>query len=135
MTTLGIIYIIQNSWVATDNFLTSCEPTIRKRRETISPKPNVRLNLWTFMKNSIGKDLSRIPLPVSVCVCACACVCVSVSVSVSVYLHMCVCVCLSLCVCACVCVNTRICNYVCICICVCVSVCMCLYECIVYVYV
>ena len=104
MTTLGIIYIIQNSWVATDNFLTSCEPTIRKRRETISPKPNVRLNLWTFMKNSIGKDLSRIPLPVSVSVCLCVCVCVSVClclclcVSVSVYLHMCVCVCVFLCV-------------------------------------
>ena len=127
MTTLGIIYIIQNSWVATDNFLTSCEPTIRKRRETISPKPNVRLNLWTFMKNSIGKDLSRIPLPVSECVCVCVCLCLCICT--------CVCVCLSLCVCACVCVNTRICNYVCICICVCVSVCMCLYECIVYVYV
>ena len=109
MTTLGIIYIIQNSWVATDNFLTSCEPTIRKRRETISPKPNVRLNLWTFMKNSIGKDLSRIPLPVSerVCVCLSVCVCVCVSV--------CVCVCVCVCACACVCVSfsVRVCMRVC----------------------
>ena len=99
MTTLGIIYIIQNSWVATDNFLASFEPTIRKRRETISPKPNVRLNLWTFMKNSIGKDLSRIPLPVSVCVCLCLCLC------------LCVCLCVSVCVCLCIC--TCVCVFLC----------------------
>ena len=65
MTTLLHFMYIQNIWVATDNFLASCEPTIKCRRENISPKPNVRLNLWAFVKNSIGKDLSRIPLPVS----------------------------------------------------------------------
>ena len=66
MTTLLHFMYIQNTWVATDNFLASCEPTIKCRRESINPKPNVRLNLWAFVKNSIGKDLSRIPLPVSV---------------------------------------------------------------------
>ena len=85
---------IQNDWVATDNFLASCEPTIRKRRVTISPKPNVRLNLWTFMKNSIGKDLSRIPLPVSMCAYLCtfvgACMCAWLGVSMC----MCTCVCM-----------------------------------------
>ena len=98
---------IQNDWVATDNFLASCEPTIRKRRVTISPRPNVRLNLWTFMKNSIGKDLSRIPLPVSMCVFVCAYVCV----------------------CVCVCVHVRECVHVCVGGCVYVHVYMCVYVC------
>jgi hypothetical protein len=38
---------------------------IRKRRTTINPRPNYSLNLWSFMKNCIGKDLSKIPLPVN----------------------------------------------------------------------
>ena len=43
-----------------------------KRRSAISPKPFHRLNLWSIMRNCIGKDLSRIPIPVSVlCVCVC----------------------------------------------------------------
>ena len=32
MTTLYIIHIIQNDWVATDNFFASCEPTNRKTK-------------------------------------------------------------------------------------------------------
>ena len=110
MTTTLICYVnIQNNtWVATDNFLASCEPTIMKRRETIIPKPNVRLNLWSFMKNSIGKDLSRIPLPVSVCVCACACVCACMCC-------VCMCVCVHVCVHACACV---FCLFVCLGVCV-----------------
>ena len=82
---------IQNDFVATDNFLASCEPTVRKRRVTISPRPNVRLNLWTFMKNSIGKDLSRIPLPVSMCVFVCAYVCTFVSACMCVWVGVSMC--------------------------------------------
>lgn len=37
----------------------------KKRRSTIPPKPNARLNLWNLMKNCIGRELSKIPLPVS----------------------------------------------------------------------
>ncbi|KAK3800568.1 hypothetical protein RRG08_020767 [Elysia crispata] len=36
----------------------------RKRRKRISEKPNISLNLWSFMKNAIGKELSKIPMPV-----------------------------------------------------------------------
>lgn len=40
-------------------------PTIAERRTRIPPKPNHKMNLWTVMKNCIGKDLSKIPMPVS----------------------------------------------------------------------
>ena len=62
----------------------------RKRRKWITEKPNISLNLWSVMKNCIGKELSKIPMPVSlganswcvlfwyvsVCVAVCVCVCV-----------------------------------------------------------
>ena len=37
----------------------------RKRRTSIPEKPNYPLNLWSIMKNSIGKELTKIPVPVS----------------------------------------------------------------------
>uniref|UniRef100_A0A3B3B5Y3 Oxysterol-binding protein n=1 Tax=Oryzias melastigma TaxID=30732 RepID=A0A3B3B5Y3_ORYME len=37
----------------------------RTRRTRIPDKPNYSLNLWSIMKNCIGKDLSRIPMPVN----------------------------------------------------------------------
>lgn len=36
----------------------------RQRRKSIPPKPEVRLSLWSIMKNCIGKELSKIPMPV-----------------------------------------------------------------------
>ena len=35
------------------------------RRTRIPDKPNISFSLWSIMKNSIGKDLSRIPVPVN----------------------------------------------------------------------
>uniref|UniRef100_A0A4W4FPS4 Oxysterol-binding protein n=1 Tax=Electrophorus electricus TaxID=8005 RepID=A0A4W4FPS4_ELEEL len=37
----------------------------RKRRSQIPSKPNYSLNLWSIMKNCIGKELSKIPMPVN----------------------------------------------------------------------
>lgn len=37
----------------------------RQRRSHIPDKPNYSLNLWSIMKNCIGKELSKIPMPVS----------------------------------------------------------------------
>ena len=37
----------------------------RHRRPVIPPKPNYSLNLWSIMRNCIGKELSKIPMPVS----------------------------------------------------------------------
>uniref|UniRef100_A0A8C1NGG3 Oxysterol-binding protein n=1 Tax=Cyprinus carpio TaxID=7962 RepID=A0A8C1NGG3_CYPCA len=37
----------------------------RKRRTQIPEKPNYSLNLWSIMKNCIGKELSKIPMPVN----------------------------------------------------------------------
>ena len=37
---------------------------VRKRRSHIPDKPNYSLNLWSIMKNCIGKELSKIPMPV-----------------------------------------------------------------------
>ncbi len=38
---------------------------IKVRRKEIIPRPNYSLNLWSIMKNCIGKDLSKIPIPVN----------------------------------------------------------------------
>lgn len=38
---------------------------LRERRTTVPEKPNYPLNLWSIMKNCIGKDLSKIPMPVN----------------------------------------------------------------------
>ena len=40
-------------------------PTIVARRTHITPRPNVKLSLWSIMKNCIGKELTKIPMPVS----------------------------------------------------------------------
>uniref|UniRef100_A0A3Q2WEJ0 Oxysterol-binding protein n=1 Tax=Haplochromis burtoni TaxID=8153 RepID=A0A3Q2WEJ0_HAPBU len=37
----------------------------RQRRSHIPDKPNYSLNLWSIMKNCIGKELSKIPMPVN----------------------------------------------------------------------
>ncbi|KAM6986880.1 oxysterol-binding protein 2 [Aplochiton taeniatus] len=37
----------------------------RPRRSRIPDKPNYSLNLWSIMKNCIGKELSKIPMPVN----------------------------------------------------------------------
>lgn len=37
----------------------------RQRRTHVPDKPNYSLNLWSIMKNCIGKELSKIPMPVS----------------------------------------------------------------------
>uniref|UniRef100_A0A8D2JL90 Oxysterol-binding protein n=1 Tax=Varanus komodoensis TaxID=61221 RepID=A0A8D2JL90_VARKO len=36
-----------------------------RRRTRIPDKPNYSLNLWSIMKNCIGKELSKIPMPVN----------------------------------------------------------------------
>jgi hypothetical protein len=40
------------------------EPTLDYRRATINPRPNAKINLWSIMKNCIGKELTKIPMPV-----------------------------------------------------------------------
>ncbi|XP_010016976.1 PREDICTED: LOW QUALITY PROTEIN: oxysterol-binding protein 2, partial [Nestor notabilis] len=37
----------------------------KRRRSRIPDKPNYSLNLWSIMKNCIGKELSKIPMPVN----------------------------------------------------------------------
>lgn len=39
-------------------------PSKVKRRVRIPDKPNYSLNLWSIMKNCIGRELSKIPMPV-----------------------------------------------------------------------
>ena len=36
----------------------------QSRRRTIPQRPNYSINLWSIMKNCIGKELSKIPMPV-----------------------------------------------------------------------
>ncbi|CAH8577017.1 unnamed protein product [Heterobilharzia americana] len=45
------------------NVITKRSPIIR--RLSIPPKPNISLNLWSIMKNCIGKELTKIPMPVN----------------------------------------------------------------------
>ena len=42
--------------------------TKRLHRTRVPDKPNYPLNLWSIMKNCIGKELSKIPMPVCMCV-------------------------------------------------------------------
>lgn len=37
----------------------------RQRRKVIPERPNQSVNLWSIMKNCIGKDLTKIPMPVN----------------------------------------------------------------------
>ncbi|XP_054717712.1 oxysterol-binding protein 1-like [Uloborus diversus] len=37
----------------------------KQRRLTVPEKPNYSLNLWSIMKNCIGKELTKIPMPVN----------------------------------------------------------------------
>ncbi|XP_031685875.1 oxysterol-binding protein 2 [Oncorhynchus kisutch] len=59
-----------NDWNQ-DNVSPSCKDSgkelqpLRKRRSHIPDKPNYSLNLWSIMKNCIGKELSKIPMPVN----------------------------------------------------------------------
>ncbi|KAF6082308.1 oxysterol binding protein 2 [Phyllostomus discolor] len=57
-------------WTPADNVLDSAslvpqEPPKVKRRARIPDKPNYSLNLWSIMKNCIGRELSKIPMPVN----------------------------------------------------------------------
>ncbi|XP_060533104.1 oxysterol-binding protein 1 isoform X2 [Cylas formicarius] len=45
--------------------LKSSNRSRRQRRTRVPEKPNYPLNLWSIMKNCIGKDLSKIPMPVN----------------------------------------------------------------------
>lgn len=38
---------------------------VRQRRTRVPDKPHYPLNLWSIMKNCIGKELSKIPMPVN----------------------------------------------------------------------
>ncbi|GBM53085.1 Oxysterol-binding protein 1 [Araneus ventricosus] len=38
---------------------------VKNRRLTVPEKPNYSLNLWSIMKNCIGKELTKIPMPVN----------------------------------------------------------------------
>ena len=44
---------------------TPTSTTGRKRRTRVPDKPHYPLNLWSIMKNCIGKELSKIPMPVN----------------------------------------------------------------------
>lgn len=45
--------------------VTSSGTTGRRRRTRVPEKPHYPLNLWSIMKNCIGKELSKIPMPVN----------------------------------------------------------------------
>ncbi|GAB6026499.1 hypothetical protein CHUAL_012924 [Chamberlinius hualienensis] len=40
-------------------------PSSHQRRKVIPERPNHSINLWSIMKNCIGKDLTKIPMPVN----------------------------------------------------------------------
>ncbi|KAM4616866.1 oxysterol-binding protein 2 isoform 1-T1 [Polymixia lowei] len=61
-----------NEWNQDDHVSPSCNDLSgkemqprRQRRTHIPDKPNYSLNLWSIMKNCIGKELSKIPMPVN----------------------------------------------------------------------
>ncbi|KAM9621878.1 oxysterol-binding protein 2 isoform 2-T2 [Trichechus inunguis] len=59
-----------DDWTTADNVLDGTSPGPKgppkvKRRSRIPDKPNYSLNLWSIMKNCIGRELSKIPMPVN----------------------------------------------------------------------
>lgn len=69
-TTTGkeVVHVSQHSKKPSSNDLSMLKGQIRPvrpRRTTITPRPNYSFNLWSIMKNCIGKDLSKIPIPVN----------------------------------------------------------------------
>ncbi|TNM93955.1 hypothetical protein fugu_002131 [Takifugu bimaculatus] len=56
-----------NSEIGADDQSSSSQDLVplKKRRTRIPDKPNYSLNLWSIMKNCIGKELSKIPMPVN----------------------------------------------------------------------
>lgn len=38
---------------------------LRQRRSRVPDKPNKSVNLWSVMKNSVGKDNMKLPCPVN----------------------------------------------------------------------
>ncbi|XP_058889291.1 oxysterol-binding protein 2-like isoform X5 [Acipenser ruthenus] len=61
-----------NDWNLEDHHQAGCNESAgkevmprKKRRTRIPDKPNYSLNLWSIMKNCIGKELSKIPMPVN----------------------------------------------------------------------
>nr|XP_023834322.1 oxysterol-binding protein 2 [Salvelinus alpinus] len=55
-----------NEWSHNENDSGSNNVQLRRvRRSRIPNKPNYSLNLWSIMKNCIGKELSKIPMPVN----------------------------------------------------------------------
>ncbi|KAM6155505.1 oxysterol-binding protein 2 isoform 1-T1 [Rhynchocyon petersi] len=59
-----------DDWATADNVLDGAPPELKgppkvKRRTRIPDKPNYSLNLWSIMKNCIGRELSKIPMPVN----------------------------------------------------------------------
>ncbi len=39
--------------------------SVRQRRTRVTDRPNISISLWSIVKNSIGKDLTKIPVPVN----------------------------------------------------------------------
>ncbi|XP_035021612.1 oxysterol-binding protein 2 isoform X1 [Hippoglossus stenolepis] len=61
-----------SDWIQDDHMSPGCNDVSgkelqprRQRRTHIPDKPNYSLNLWSIMKNCIGKELSKIPMPVN----------------------------------------------------------------------
>uniref|UniRef100_A0A1I7ZDC3 Oxysterol-binding protein n=1 Tax=Steinernema glaseri TaxID=37863 RepID=A0A1I7ZDC3_9BILA len=51
---------------SSSNAISLSTPTAaRKRRSAVPERPQVGLNLWSIMRNCIGKELSKIPMPVN----------------------------------------------------------------------
>ena len=47
------------------NALKGIARSVKTRRKEVPLRPNYSINLWSIMKNCIGKDLSKIPIPVN----------------------------------------------------------------------
>ena len=51
------------------SFFEKWQPTLDSRRTIVPPRPLSKMSLWSFLRNCIGKDLTKIPMPVCmVCV-------------------------------------------------------------------
>ena len=69
----AVVFVFHTMWSENNFFFLCFQPDDhwrkrgggRQRRKTIPTKPIAGLNLWSIIKNCIGKELSKIPVPVS----------------------------------------------------------------------
>ncbi|XP_031574261.1 oxysterol-binding protein 1-like isoform X3 [Actinia tenebrosa] len=65
VTTLATVFPQSGTFAAISSYPSFDKESVKKRRTSIQPRPDISINLWSILKNCIGKELTKIPMPVN----------------------------------------------------------------------